>query len=125
MTLIYEAECIRVLAPSLLVTLPDPQPQLLIYSLVDEEAMIMVYDALLQHLDDEKIQKTLCEILCHLTVAANARLSSDVVKRWRVNRVIAVRNRVGSFSEIDFLLNIYQITKPDYFPKAFTTRSVH
>ena len=82
----------------------------------------MVYDALLQHLDDEKIQKTLCEILCHLTAAANARLSCDVVKQWRVNRVFAVRNRVGSFPEIDFLLNIYQITKPDYFPKAFNTR---
>ena len=89
---------------------------------MDEEALLMVYDALLQHLDDEKIQKTLCEILCHLTVAANARLSCDVVKQWRVNRVFAVRNRVGSFSEIDFLLNIYQITKPDYFPKSFNTR---
>ena len=83
--------------------------QLLHHSLVDEEPLTSVYDALFQHLDDEKVNRIICEILSHLTVNG----SPDLVKRWRVDRLMAVREQRGMFPEIDLLLGIYQGLRPD------------
>ena len=92
--------------------------QLLHYSLVDEDALVCVYDAFFQHLDDEKVNRIVCEILSHLTVYGSA----DLVKRWRADTLIAVRARKGTFAEIDLLLGIYQALRPDLVTCPLTRR---
>jgi len=93
--------------------------QLLHYSLVDEDALASVYDAFFQHLDDEKVNRILCEILSHLTVNGS---SDSLVKRWRAERLMAVRGRTGTFPEIDLLLGIYQALRPDLVNCPLTRR---
>lgn len=93
--------------------------QLLHYSLVDEDALACVYDAFFQHLDDEKVNGIVCEILSHLTINGS---SPDLVKRWRVDKLMAVRGRTGAFPEIDLLLGIYQALRPDLVTCSLTRR---